>query len=99
METFNQRAVIKSKGCILGQVSSVRRDDRQNVNIVSREAVWDPGGKTEWTFQASAKPIQERDVICLLYGALKPTIIRLCKDHFAVVVTAATPLNKSSSLE
>ena len=97
VETSNQRAVIKSKGCILGQVSSVRRDDRQNVNITSRKAAWGLGGKTEWTLQASAKPIQERDIICLLHGASKPTIIRLCKDHFAVVVIAATPLNRSGS--
>ncbi|TGO29375.1 hypothetical protein BPAE_0015g00190 [Botrytis paeoniae] len=47
----------------------------------------------EWTIQASAKLIQEHDIICLLYGASKPTIIRLYKDHFAVVVIAATPLN------
>jgi hypothetical protein len=30
VETSSQRAVIKSKGSILGQVSSVRRGDRQN---------------------------------------------------------------------
>ena len=97
METFSQRAVIKSKGRILGQVSSVRRDDRQNVIITSRNAAWDLGGKTEWTLQASAKPIQERDIICRLYGASKPTIIRLCKDHFAVIVIAVSPLTESGS--
>jgi ankyrin repeat protein len=89
----SQRAVIKSKGYILGQVSSIRRDDRQNVKITSRNAAWDLGGETEWTLHASAKPIQERDIICLLHGASKPTIIRLYKDHFAVIVIAATPLN------
>ena len=36
METSSQRAVIKIKGCILGQVTSVRRGDKQNVNITSR---------------------------------------------------------------
>jgi hypothetical protein len=92
----SQRAVIKSKGYILGQVSSIRRDDRQNVKITSRNAAWDLGGETEWTLHASAKPIQERDIICLLHGASKPTIIRLYKDHFAVIVIAATPLNGSS---
>ncbi|KAF7945879.1 uncharacterized protein EAE97_004917 [Botrytis byssoidea] len=51
------------------------------------------GEALEWTLQASAKPIQEHDIICLLDGASKPSIIRLCKDHFAVVVIAATPLN------
>jgi hypothetical protein len=98
VEISRQRAVIKSKGSILGQVSSVRRDDRQNVNITSKNAAWDLDGKT-WTLQASAKSIQERDVICLLHGASKPTIIRPYKDHFAVVVIAATPLNGSSSFD
>jgi len=97
VETSGKRAVIKIKGCILGKVLSVRRDNGQHVNITSRKAVWDLGDKTEWTLQASAKPIQKRDVICLLYGASKPTIIRLCKDHFAVIVIAATPLNGSGS--
>jgi hypothetical protein len=38
----SQRAVIKSKGCVLGQVSLVRSDDRQNVNITitSKNAAW-----------------------------------------------------------
>ncbi|KIM97262.1 hypothetical protein OIDMADRAFT_130946, partial [Oidiodendron maius Zn] len=99
VETSSYRAVIKSKGCILGRVSSVRRDDRQIVNIISKKATWDLGGKTEWTFQASANPIQKHDIICLLHGSSKPTIIRLCKDHFAIVVIAATPLNGNSSFE
>jgi hypothetical protein len=97
VKTSSQRAMIQCKGCILGQVSSVRRNDRQNVNITSRNTVWDLGGTIEWTLQASAKPIQENDIICLLYGASKPTIIRLCKDHFTVIIIAATPLNRSSS--
>jgi hypothetical protein len=69
------------------------------VNITSRKVTWDSGDKTEWTLQALAKPIQERDVICLLYGVSKLTIIRLYKDHFAIVVIAATPLNGSGSFE
>ena len=93
METSSQRAVITIKACILGQVSSVRRNNGQSVNIRSRNAAWDLSGKTDWTLQASTKPIQKHDIICLLHGASKPSIIRLCKDHFAVVIMAATPLN------
>jgi hypothetical protein len=67
VETFDhsQRAVIKSKGCVLGQVSSVRSDDRQNVNITSKNAAWYSGDKREWTLQASAKSIQEHDIVAL----------------------------------
>ena len=94
IETSGQRAVVKSKGCVLGQVSSVRRDDTQIVNIMS---LWNSGGEIEWILQASAKPIQVGDIICLLYGVSKPTIIRLCKDHFAIIIIAVTPLKGSSS--
>jgi hypothetical protein len=97
VNTSSQRAVIKCKGSILGQVSSVSRDDRQRVTITVRNAAWDLGSEIEWTLQASAKPIQEYDIICLLRGALKPTIIRLYKDHLAVIIIAATPLNGDSS--
>jgi ankyrin repeat protein len=95
VKTSSQRAVIKCKGCILGQVSSVKRNDKQNVKIKSRNTAWDLGVTIEWTLQTSVEPIQKHDIICFLYGASKPTIIRLCKDHFAVVVIAATPLNGS----
>lgn len=100
METFgqlSQNALIRSKGCILGQVSSVRRGSRQHVNIISRNVAWDLGSKTEGIFQASTKPIQEHEIICLLSGASKPSIIRLCKDHFIIGIIAAAPPSVSSS--
>jgi ankyrin repeat protein len=92
-----QRAVINSKGCILGRVSSVTSGDGQSVKIISKNAAWHSSGEREWSLQASAKSIREGDIVCLLQGALKPTIIRLCKDHFAVVVISVTPLNESGS--
>ncbi len=99
VESSSQTPKIKSKGCILGQVSSVRRDNRQNVNITftSKNATWYYGVEMEWTLQASAKPIQESDIICVLQGASKPTIIRLCKDDFAIIIVAVTPLKESRS--
>ncbi|KAM0147032.1 hypothetical protein ACHAQE_010459 [Botrytis cinerea] len=99
VEVSGQRAVIQCKGCILGQVSSVRKGDRQNLTIISRNTASDLGDTIEWTLQASAKPIQENDIICLLYGASKPTIIRLCKDHFDIIIIAATTLNTESHFE
>ena len=39
VKTSSQKAVIESKGCILGQVSSVRSGDRQNVNITSKKEI------------------------------------------------------------
>jgi hypothetical protein len=47
----SQRAVIKSKGCVLGQVSLVRSENRQNVNITfrSKNAAWCLGDEMKWT--------------------------------------------------
>jgi hypothetical protein len=45
-----------------------------------------------WTLQPPAKPIRDGDLICLLQGASKPTIIRLRKDYFVIIMIAASPL-------
>ncbi|RYP78247.1 hypothetical protein DL771_000724 [Monosporascus sp. 5C6A] len=75
-------AVIKGKGCILGEVSSVERDttweDRQHVGITWKNVpiYFGVEGTSHWTFQTSAKPVRVGDAICLLQGASRPTIIR-----------------------
>jgi ankyrin repeat protein len=105
VETWSGKeiAVIKSKGYILGKISSVRNTislgGRQGVDVtfkntseqleyleVSNE--W----SAHWTLQPSAKPIRDGDLICFLQGASKPTIIRLRKDHFVIIMIAASPL-------
>ena len=88
-------AVIKSKGCILGKVSSVRiaRNGRQDVDVIFNNISKQPGHgewSGHWILQSSAKSIQDEDLICLLQGASKPTIIRLCKDYFVIIMIAAT---------
>jgi tetratricopeptide (TPR) repeat protein len=99
VETWDNRemAVIKGKGGVIGRVSSVERnwDDRQNVHINFTNALR-PTGYSEkqnapWTLQVSAKAIQNGDLVCLLQGASKPTVIRPCKDYFVVVMMVATP--------
>jgi hypothetical protein len=90
--------VIKSKGCILGQVSSVKCDsvryDRQHVEIIFNNISRSLGNKREWgaqwTLQASAKSIRQGDLVCLLQGVSKPIIIRMCRDHFAVIMIVVT---------
>ncbi|KAH8722793.1 heterokaryon incompatibility protein-domain-containing protein [Phaeosphaeriaceae sp. PMI808] len=101
VETWDERerAVIKSKGCVVGQVSLVTNDsiryDRQQVNISFKNT---PGSLeyqrkwgAQWTLQASAKSIRQGDLVCLLEGASKPTIIRTYKDHFDVIIIAVAP--------
>ena len=100
VETWDEKeiAVIKSKGCILGQVSSVESDstryDRQSVSIIfknkPRSLEYEKKWGVQWTLQASAKSIRQGDLICLLQGASKPIIIRACKDNFTVIKIAVT---------
>jgi tetratricopeptide (TPR) repeat protein len=96
VETWDNReiAIIKSKGGVIGLVSSVEKswDDRQNVGIITPEHLgYNKEWNTPWTLQASAKPVQKGDLVCFLQGASKPTIIRPHKDHFVVIMIAATP--------
>jgi hypothetical protein len=92
-------AIIEGEGCILAAVTSVKSDitlqDRQEVVVESRNALeyWgrEESWASRWTLQASVTPIQEGDLICLLRGASKPTIIRLCKDYFTVIAITTTP--------
>jgi ankyrin repeat protein len=101
-----ERAVIKSKGCIIGQVLSVESGDRHKVNIIFKNMPEHLGCKREWhalwTLQASVKDIREGDIVCLLQGAPKPMIIRPCKDYFTVIRIIAFPegrLTKSGDIE
>ncbi|KAH7370656.1 hypothetical protein BKA65DRAFT_418335 [Rhexocercosporidium sp. MPI-PUGE-AT-0058] len=94
VKAIGAKAVIKGKGCILGQLSSVRTDNGQSVNITSKSTAWT---SRDWSLQVSAKSVRRGDVVCLLEGALKPAIIRLCGDYFTIVVISASPLNESGS--
>ena len=93
-----ERAVIRSKGCVLGQVLSVEGDERHKVNIIFKNLPEHLGYKREWqapwTLQASVKHIQEGDIVCLLQGAPKPMIIRPSKDYFTIIRIAAVPEGK-----
>ena len=95
IDTWDEKetAVIKSKGCVLGTVE-IQQDGGQNAKAIIQTS---PGGtvrgSTPWRLQTSAKSIQDGDLICLLQGALKPTIIRFQEDHFIIVMIAAEPPN------
>ncbi|GAW25193.1 putative het domain protein [Rosellinia necatrix] len=92
-------ALIQSKGCVLGVVSSVRSDGAwdglQHLDINSKNTFRYLGQEMEWggrwTLQTSAKSIRHGDIVCLLQGASKPTIIRIYKDYCAVIAIAVTP--------
>jgi tetratricopeptide (TPR) repeat protein len=93
-----QRAEIRSKGCVLGRVSLVEIEgdwsDMQTLGITSRNAPMYMGCTGEWearwTLQASAIPVKNGDIICLLAEAQHPSIIRLDNDHFKVIMASIT---------
>ncbi|KAK3947361.1 heterokaryon incompatibility protein-domain-containing protein [Pseudoneurospora amorphoporcata] len=100
-----ENAVIESKGCILGEVSSVKRnatwEDRQDVAITWRNApsyicvkeAW----VSCWTLPTTVKSVQKGDVVCLLQGATRPTILRPYNDHWAVIMIAVSPAGDSQA--
>ncbi|KAB8214020.1 heterokaryon incompatibility protein-domain-containing protein [Aspergillus novoparasiticus] len=94
-----ETVVIKGKGWILGHVHSVEENfsefGKQKVEVLFNDTAEsfdceDQWG-ADWMLQASAVLIQDGDIICLLKAASKPSIIRLCKDHFTVITPAVTP--------
>jgi hypothetical protein len=95
VETWDNRelAIIKSKGGVIGQVSSVvsNWDGRQEVHIDFKNIPEHLGWTTPWTLQATAKSVQEGDLVCHLQGASAPTLIRPCEDYFEIIMTIATP--------
>ncbi|KAK3948649.1 heterokaryon incompatibility protein-domain-containing protein [Pseudoneurospora amorphoporcata] len=98
-------AVIEGKGCILGEVSSVKRnatwEDRQDVAITWRNCpsyicvkeAW----VSCWTLPTTVKSVQKGDIVCLLQGATRPTILRPYNDHWAVIIIAVSPAGDSQA--
>ena len=88
-------AVIKSQGCILGQVSSVEPcsgwGDTQKVCIVSNTSGYIGEWSARLILHTSTKSIQQGDLVYLPRGAIKLTIIRICKYYFAIIMIAVTP--------
>ena len=101
VETWDdkQMAVIKSKGCVLGKVISAQSDsaryDRQHVKVESGDSLEAVEFQKKWgetlTLRSSAKSIRPGDLVCLLQGASKPTIVRAGTDHFTIIMIAAVP--------
>ncbi|UKZ97029.1 uncharacterized protein TrAFT101_011798 [Trichoderma asperellum] len=96
-----QVAVIKQMGCVLGSISSVSSTGDWDDILDVRVRTWALStpdwmmSYRDWTLQASANSIKENDIVCLLQGASKPTIIRLCQDYGVIVAIAVNPRDDS----
>ncbi|KAE8134931.1 heterokaryon incompatibility protein-domain-containing protein [Aspergillus pseudotamarii] len=84
-------AVIKSKALILGLVVSVNEEVSKNSMQLAKvflfRAARSLGYEEHWAVQPSAKPIQEGDIIFLLEGASKPSVLRMRRTHFIMITT------------
>ncbi|KAF4878484.1 Heterokaryon incompatibility protein 6, OR allele [Colletotrichum siamense] len=93
-----ETALIQTKGRILGTIESVLIENPWA--SVQRVKVALPAGDGGyWTMQASAKPVQKGDIICLLQGATQPTIIRVYDDYCLIIlmaVDAKSPIEYSN---
>jgi hypothetical protein len=76
---------------------------QRDVRGVQHVEIWCRPGSTrvkellvpKWVLPATAKPVQGGDIVCLLQGAWRPTIIRPqpeC-DHFLIVIIESSPLD------
>lgn len=96
----------QTPGLILGEVWTLPRriigwgeSDREAVEFDVRHTDQPhipnsifPPRTTHWTVQAPAQPIKKGDIICLLKGSRKPTIVRRTRPYgLRIIVIAARP--------
>lgn len=91
-------AVIKGKGWVLGHIyfigEKISDFGQQNVKIHLNDTASSVGYESKWgnnwKLQAFARTFMAGDIIFLLQGAAKPSIIRLCRNHFTIITPALT---------
>ncbi|KAE8328213.1 heterokaryon incompatibility protein-domain-containing protein [Aspergillus sergii] len=90
-ESQHDRHIVRMRDIALKLVVTRRGDDRRTLYGRNMQG-------TIWTLHVSAKPIHKGDIVCLLEGASKPSIIRPYKGYFSLIVTSATPLQKEEDV-
>ncbi|KAH3913242.1 hypothetical protein HBH56_113530 [Parastagonospora nodorum] len=103
----NQAAVIKSGGWIVGEIISVKidpvRGDRYRVEVLLFGIPLQSGllanVKYHWTLQTTSNSIHTGDLICRLRGASKPTIVRLGRDYFKIIMVAVKLIEEELKYE
>ncbi|KAE8319313.1 heterokaryon incompatibility protein-domain-containing protein [Aspergillus transmontanensis] len=90
-ESQHDRHIVRIRNIALQLVVTRRVDNRRTLYGRNMQG-------TIWTLHVSAKPIQKGDIVCLLEGASKPSIIRPYKGYFSLIVTSATPLQEEEDV-
>ncbi len=94
VNTWSDRelAVIQGKGAVVGKVFSAKSDPvrvgEMTIEIglgVAESLDQQANRSTQCLAQTPAKPIQDGDLICIMDGAAKPTVIRLCGEYCIII--------------
>ncbi|KAK5629540.1 hypothetical protein RRF57_005255 [Xylaria bambusicola] len=88
-EDDKEIAIIKSKACVLGNVSENPLDDRVGITWTSHFATKEKQS-SYFTVPTLAKPVEVGDVVCLLQGASKPTIVRPRNGYSTIIMIAVS---------
>lgn len=94
-------AVINGNGRFLGRVISMEntQSDRQRIAVEFEPQFYSRRKRaSQFTVQSSAKHVREGDSVCLLQGALTPTIIRECCGVWKVIRIAFPLVDKERPL-
>ncbi|KAF7536873.1 hypothetical protein G7054_g4141 [Neopestalotiopsis clavispora] len=94
-----EAVVIKTKGYVLGYIEAADEDmhanNRQCIDVNWRDTFDSEMLRRQnivaWMIQISTIPLRKGDIICVIEGATRPTIIRTYRDFSAILVAAAPP--------
>lgn len=89
-------AIIRSRARVLGIIRSIQSGNGwDNTRTVMVDLLELPGFQKawsgHWTVEAPANHIRKEDVICLLQGALHPSIIRMHENYCTIIAIAICP--------
>ncbi|KAJ5116138.1 heterokaryon incompatibility protein-domain-containing protein [Penicillium angulare] len=101
-----ETAIIKAKGWILGPVHYTTQDlskyGQQTITILfnntARSLGFEKAWEADWEILGCAELIQDGDIIWLLEGSCNPSILRLCNDHFRVILPEIRPKAKKETI-
>lgn len=93
--------LVENSGVWEGRQTVIISKAKSDVLDQDQHEFWDNDEATQedeedwndvWTLNLLAKPIQPGDILCLLQGAAKPTLIRPYKGYFIIIAISVSPI-------
>lgn len=91
---------VHGRGNVVGKVTHVKTEMRRQVLTFEHSdgEPWCFYGSLnwytkQWSVPLSSTPVQKDDIVCVLKGSVKPTIIRLHGRSFVIIMIAVEPPN------